>query len=106
MNQTKNGRPDTIRNRPGNRTTINNFLLSEEITMDETICAINKANIGKASGNDNIPVDVLTNRNCAQVLHKLFSTFFITGKVPEMWSYIIINPIPKNNLADPRDPLC
>jgi len=46
------------------------------------------------------------NRTCVLFLHKLFNRCFSTGLVPDVWNNIIINPIPKSNMSDNRDPLC
>ena len=39
------------------------------------------------------------------ILHRVFIVCYETGKVPRDWGKGIINPIPKANVADHRDPL-
>ncbi|CAG2189561.1 unnamed protein product [Mytilus edulis] len=108
LNQTGN-QVTTDRNIPVDHSpavlTESDFLLTEEISFEEVFNVVCKSKRGKASGVDNIPADVLCNQNCIIFLHRLFNWCFKTGKVPEMWNNIIINPIPKNNMSDKRDPL-
>jgi hypothetical protein len=42
----------------GNAVTINDFLLTEQISIEEVCNAVNTVKMGKASGVDNIPADV------------------------------------------------
>ena len=90
----------------GDVLTLNDFLLTDEISFEEVVNAVNMVKMGKASGIDNIPADVLCNQSCVIFFHKLFNSCFSTGKVPDLWNNIIINPIPKSNMSDKRDPLC
>ena len=60
---------------------------------------------GKASGIDQIPIEVLRNDNLGFYLHVLFNVYFDKGIIPSMWNKCIISPIPKSSTTDPRDPL-
>ena len=84
----------------GNAVTIKDFLLREEISIEEVCNAVNTVKEGKASGVDNIPADVFCNRTCVLILHKLFNCCFRTGLVPDVWNNIIINSIPKSNMSE------
>jgi hypothetical protein len=42
----------------GNAVTINDFLLTEQISIEEVCNAVNTVKMGNASGVDNIPADV------------------------------------------------
>jgi hypothetical protein len=74
-----------------------------------SVCEARKAIVdakkNKAGGFDNIPMEVLKNDNAISCLHMLFNTCFNTGNIPSDWGKGIINPIPKANTTDPRDPL-
>jgi hypothetical protein len=78
--------------------------LDEEISVDEVRGALHRAKLGKALGYDQIPVEVLKNESAIKFLHRLFNVCFNTGRVPDMWARGVINPIPKCNTSDPRDP--
>ena len=90
----------------GNAVTVNDFLLTEEISVEEVCNAVNTVKKSKASGVDNIQADVFCNQTCVLFLHKLFNRYFSTELIPDVWNTIIINPIPKSNMSDNRDPLC
>ena len=83
----------------------------EQVTYNEHISildvkkAIDDAKKGKASGIDNIPVEVLKNDTAVSFLHVLFNICFDNGIVPSEWGKCIINPIPKSSTSDRRDPL-
>ena len=66
---------------------------------------LRRQRLNKASGVDSIPVEVLKNDTAISYLHILFNVCFRTGKIPTEWGKGIINPIPKSNSSDPRDPL-
>ena len=89
----------------------NNNPSHEECTYNENISildvkkAIDDAKMGKASGVDCIPVEVLRNDTAVAFLHVLFNICFDNGIVPSEWGKCIINPIPKSSTADRRDPL-
>jgi len=68
----------------GNAVTLNDFLLTEDISVEEVCNAINTVKKGKASGVDNIPADVFCNRTCVLFLHKLFNRCFSTRFVPDV----------------------
>ena len=67
--------------------------------------AVFKAKREKACGIDGIPSDVFRNDCSVSFLHILFNVCFTTGVIPTEWGKGIINPIPKSNTSDPRDPL-
>ena len=90
----------------GNAVTVNDFLLTEEISIEEVCNVVNTVKKGEASGVDNIQADVFCNQTCVLFLHKLFNRCFSTGLIPDVWNTIIINPIPKSNMSDNRNPLC
>ena len=50
-------------------------------------------------GTDNIPDDVLKNDLVIGALHAFFQLCFDSGKVPEIWTQLVINPIP-NKFAE------
>ena len=77
----------------------------DAISVLEIHRAIYKAKREKACGIDGIPSDVFRNDCSVSFLHVLFNTCFMTGVVPTEWGKGIINPIPKSNTSDPRDPL-
>ena len=63
------------------------------------------ANRGKATGIDEIPVEVLNNTTVVAFLVSLFQACFASGVILEEWTKGIINPIPKSGTNDPQDPL-
>ena len=71
--------------------------MDKDISLEEVRSAIKSVNKGKASGEDNIPVEVLANEQCIRFLHKLFNISFSTGIIPEVWKKGIIQPILKGN---------
>ena len=79
--------------------------LSSPITIDEVIAAVNRAKSGKTMGIDNIPTEVLKNRNAVILLHKIIDGCFESGEVPVDWQRGIIHPIPKSSSKDPHKPL-
>jgi hypothetical protein len=79
-------------------------VLDAPLTYTEFMYAIASAKAGKATGHDQIPVEVFTNEYLAGFLFRLCTVCFENGRIPEAWSRGIINPIPKNNMEDPRDP--
>jgi hypothetical protein len=82
-----------------------NLIFNDNISILEVKKAIESANLGKACGSDNIPVEVLKNDTSVYFLHVLFNACFNTGVIPTSWGKTVINPIPKSSTADPRDPL-
>ncbi len=79
--------------------------VNNPIAMQEIVSALMRAKNGKAQGFDEIPVEVLGSQTAKQYMFHLFSVCFESGMVPDIWMYGIVNPIPKNNTSDPRDPL-
>ena len=78
---------------------------NQHISIFEVKKAIDATKRGKASGIDNIPVEVLKNDTAVSFLHVLFNVCFDNGIVPADWGKCIINPIPKSSTTDRRDPL-
>ena len=79
--------------------------LNRNISIFEVKQALTNANRGKACGTDEIQSDVLNNDISIAFIHVLMNVCFTSGSVPAEWSKGIINPIPKSNTADMRDPL-
>lgn len=88
-----------------NNQNVINDILNCGITVEEVKTAIFNAKQGKASGFDNIPIDIFRNNCSISFLHILFSVCFTTGFIPSDWGKIVITPIPKSGSTDPRDPL-
>ena len=80
-------------------------LFDDMISIAEVQLAVKKAKNNKASGADSIPVEVYKNATAISCLHILFNVCFRTGNIPTEWGKGIINPIPKSNSYDQRDPL-
>ena len=85
--------------------TFNDFLLTEPISYQETLHAVETAKKGKSAGFDNLPVEAFLNKCSALFLFHMFDFCFKFGKTPDIWNKIINNPIPKSKMADHRDPL-
>ncbi|XP_053403285.1 uncharacterized protein LOC128558364 [Mercenaria mercenaria] len=81
------------------------YSFNESISVLEVKKAVESANLGKACGIDNIPVEVLRNDISIYFLHVLYNVCFNSGVTPVIWNKCIINPIPKSATADPRNPL-
>ena len=81
------------------------FTYNEHISILDVKRAIDDAKLGKASGIDNIPIEVLKNDTAVAFLHVLFNICFDNGIIPTEWGKCIINPIPKSSTSDRRDPL-
>ena len=79
--------------------------LNDPISMCEVDKAVNRAKTNKAVGVDNLPNEILKNKETVKLLTCLFNKIFSLQKVPSMWSVGIIKPIPKSSLTDPRVPL-
>lgn len=77
----------------------------KNISIFEVEKAIKIAKNDKASGLDSIPYEIFRNNTCVHILHRVFNVCYETGKIPRDWGKGIINPIPKSNMLDPRDPL-
>ena len=58
----------------------------------------------KATGLDNIPNELLCDKNVINLLHSLFHVCFQGGIVPNIWKKAIIHPIPKTKVQS-TDPL-
>ena len=80
-------------------------IFNEHISIFEVKKALDRSKKGKASGIDQIPVEVLCNDTSISFLHVLFNVCFDKGIIPSMWNKCIISPIPKSSTTDPRDPL-
>ena len=75
------------------------------ITLEEFRRAVLQLKSNIASGVDEIPGEALKNAKVIAFLHNFFKVCFETGKVPDIWSKGIINPIPKASTSDSREPL-
>ena len=51
---------------------------------------------GKAIGHDEIPMEVLQNKECITYLVILYNACFETASIPDVWSHGIIHPIIKD----------
>ena len=93
----------------GNNVPNNNNLnvdsLNQDITYQEVYEAVYRAKLRKAAGFDGIPSEVLRYDICIELLHKIISYCFKNGEVPTEWTKGIINPIPKSDTQDARNPL-
>jgi len=75
------------------------------ITVQEVEDAKMSAKNNKAAGYDNIPNEILKNKNVINVLCHMYQLCFDSGKTPSDWNKSIINPIPKDITKDRRIPL-
>ena len=57
------------------------------------------------AGFDSIPAEVLRFDICIELLHKIVSYCFKNEEVPTKWTKGMINPIPKSDSQDARNPL-
>ena len=80
-------------------------ILNNDITYQEVENAVYRAKLCKASGFYGIPAEVLRFETCIGLLYKIISHCFKKGQVPTEWTKGIINPIPKPDTKDARDPL-
>ena len=64
-----------------------------------------RAKLRKAAGLDDIPVEVLRNSVCVDLLHTIITSCFYSGTVSCEWNTGLINAIPKGDGKEPRDPL-
>ena len=88
-----------------NNRQINMDSLNTDITYQEVYDAVYRAKLRKAAGFDGIPSEVLRYDICVELLCKIISHCFKTGEVPSEWTRGIINPIPKSETKDARNPL-
>ena len=68
---------------------------SGSFTMDELIKARSKITLGKASGPDNIPPEVIKLCNIEQPLLDFANDLLLNGCKPDQWSISNIIPVPK-----------
>ena len=87
------------------RENMNLDILNTDITYQEVENSVLRAKLRKASGFDGIPAEVLRFESCIDLLYKIISHCFKNGEVPTEWTKGIINPIPKPDAKDARDPL-
>ena len=80
-------------------------MLNTMISKSEVKESIMNAKRGKATGIDEIPVEVLNNTTAVAFLVSLFQACFASGVIPEEWTKGIINPVLKSGTNDPRDSL-
>jgi len=81
-------------------------IMNRGISLTEVLKAISKSKLGKATGEDNIPNEVLKNDVSVHLLHKLFNACFKTGFIPDRWRKCLLQPILKSGSDDKRDPKC
>ena len=67
--------------------------------------AVYLAKLRKAAGFDGISSEVLRNDICIELLYKIINYCFKHGEVPSEWTRGIINPAPKSEAKDVRNPL-
>ena len=79
--------------------------LQDPIQMTEIESALKRMKSNKATGINEIPIEVLKCRNIRQTLCVLYNKCFSLGKILNMWKMGIITPAPKSSTADTRDPL-
>ena len=79
--------------------------LCDQITLDEVKNAVNSMQNGKARGIDEIPMEVLRNRNVTKFMCAFFNKCFKDRSVPKVWLKGIISPIPKDKSKDLREPM-
>ena len=60
-------------------------ILDVDVTVNEINTAINKANKGKASGIDEVHVEIFTNEYAVRFLHKVFSVYFVNRTFPSIF---------------------
>ena len=77
-------------------------IFNEHISIFEVKKALDRSKRGKASGIDQIPVEVLRNDTSVSCLHFLFNGYFDKGIIPSMWNKCIISPIPKSSTLSYR----
>ena len=78
--------------------------LNNDITYEEVLKAVTGAKRGKATGPDDVPVEVLCNSTVIGFLSVLFDICFKKSLVPGDWAKGVISPIPKST-TKPMDPL-
>lgn len=88
---------------PPQNATMSASHLNDNITRDEIVCAIKLAKQGKATGVDELPVEIFKNDNIVNTLCLLFNKCFGLGFIPSSWRKGIIHPVPKG--SDSRNPL-
>jgi hypothetical protein len=79
--------------------------LNEQISKEEINSAVHNAKRNKATGLDNVPLEVLINPICLEYMQKNVNACFNSGKTPRIWTKNIIHPIPKGSTSDPNIPL-
>ena len=78
--------------------------LQDRIQMSEIEAVLKRMKSNKATGIDEIPMEVLQSRNIRQTLCDLFNKCSL-GKIPNMWKMGIFTPVPKPSTSDTRHPL-
>ena len=79
--------------------------LNATISLFEVAQAVGTAHLGKATGVDYIPSEVVRNPTMVSTLHDIFNYCFKNGVGPSSWTQSVICPIPKSASSDCRDPL-
>ena len=88
-----------------NNNNLNVDSLNQDIAYQEVYEAVYRAKLRKAAGFDGIPSEVLRYDICIELLYKIISYCFKNGEVPTERTKGIINPIPKSDTQDARNPL-
>ncbi len=79
--------------------------LQDVISYEEVVSSLGRLKNRKAAGFDGIPGEVLRNTACADALYIIYKHCFDTGTAPSDWEPIMVNPVPKSDMEDPRNPL-
>ena len=58
-------------------------MLNLRITTEDIKNALNRAKLGKVTGNDDIPIEALNNDLCISYMVVLFNKSFSTGTMPQ-----------------------
>lgn len=82
-----------------------NDYINRSISYDEIENIIMHLKNKKSVGIDNIPNEVLKNKDVIITLWKLFNIYFESGLSPSVWQKSVIKPIPKNSKKDKCVPL-
>ncbi len=80
-------------------------VIENPITLEEVSKVLCHAKLGKAVGTDDIPTEVLQNETAKHFLYVLFYNCYEHNIISTTWLRGIINPVPKDNTLNPRDPL-
>ena len=82
-----------------------NIHLNQDFTWEENQAIVNHSKSGKAPGIDGFLNECFTNVQSKGILVSLFNACLRSNPVPKVWSFGVINPIPKSRDNNPRIPL-